>query len=590
MESQLHLPHLREIVVFLLAAAVVVPAMQQIKIDAALGFLAVGALIGPFGLGAFTDDIGFLRYVVIDDLDGVRALAELGVVFLLFMVGLELSPERLWSMRRLVFGLGASQVLVTSVVIGAIAWAWGNPPQVAVVLGACLALSSTAVVMQTLIDRGKLSTRVGRTSFAILLFQDLAVVPILVLVTLLDPAATETPWTSVVRAVLSAVAVCAVIMLLGRKVLRPLFRQTTRTHSPELFMAMTLLAIIGTATATAAAGLSMALGAFLAGLLIAETEFRHQIEVDISPFKGLLMGLFFISIGMGIDVRAVADNVFWVLASVVGLYVLKGAIVTGLARLYAVPMHVAVPAGLLLGQGGEFAFVVISIAMVLNIIPTDTAQFIVIVTSLTMMITPLMAILSEHVGRWLTAREAEDEPMTSGSEELTDHVIIAGFGRVGRVIAHFLAATRTPYVALDLDGPLVSELRQTGAPVFYGDASRSEVLNLVGVENASALVITLDNPLAAARIARTIHSKWPLLPLYVRARDRRHAAQLIRFGATRAVPETAESSLQLARSVLREVGVPLSAANQMIEKVREGDYALGAPDAEDPETLKTPQM
>ena len=589
MESQLHLPYLREIVVFLLAAAVVVPAMQQIKIDAALGFLAVGALIGPFGLGAFIDDIGLLRYVVIGDLDGVRALAELGVVFLLFMVGLELSPERLWSMRRLVFGLGASQVLVTSVVIGAIAWAWGNPPQVALVLGACLALSSTAVVVQTLIDRGTLSTRVGRTSFAILLFQDLAVVPILVLVTLLDPSATQTPWTSVVRAVLSAIAVCALIMVLGRVVLRPLFRQTTRTHSPELFMAMTLLTIIGTAAATAAAGLSMALGAFLAGLLLAETEFRHQIEVDISPFKGLLMGLFFISIGMGIDLRAVADNAFWVVASVVGLYVLKGVIVTGLARLYAVPMRVAVPMGLLLGQGGEFAFVVISIAMLLNIIPSDTAQFIVIVASLTMMITPLMAILSERGGRRLAARAAEDDLMPSGSV-LTDHVISAGCGRVGRVIAHFLSATRTPYVALDLDGPQVSELRKTGEPVFYGDATHPEVLNLMGVEGAAALVITLDNPLAAARMARTIHSKWPLLPIFVRARDRRHAAQLMRFGATRAVPETAESSLQLARSVLRGVGIPISAANQIIEKVREADYALGAPDAEDPETLKTRQM
>ena len=528
MESQLHLPYLRELVVFLLAAAVVVPAMQQIKIDGALGFLAVGALIGPFGLGAFIDDIGLLRYVVIDDLDGVRVLAELGVVFLLFTVGLELSPERLWSMRRLVFGLGASQVLVTSIVIGAIAWAWGNPLQVAVVLGACLALSSTAVVVQTLIDRGKLSTRVGRTSFAVLLFQDLAVVPILVLVTMLDPAATETPWSSVAWAVASAIVVCALIMVLGRVVLRPLFRQTTR--SPELFMAMTLLTIIGTATATAAAGLSMALGAFLAGLLIAETEFRHQIEVDIGAFKGLLMGLFFMSIGMGIDVRAVADNVFWVVASVVGLYTLKGTIVIGLARLYAIPMRVAVPMGLLLGQGGEFAFVVISLALLHNIIPADTAQFIVIVASLTMMITPLMAVLAERVGDRIAAREAEDEMMTGGSD-LTDHVIIAGFGRVGRVIAHFLTSTRTPYVALDLDGPLVSELRKSGEPVFYGDATRPEVLHLMGVENASALVITLDKPLAAARMARTIHSQWPLLPIYVRARDRRHAAQLMRFGS-----------------------------------------------------------
>ena len=352
--------------IFLLAAGILVPLLHRARVPTVLGYLVIGGLIGPYGLGLFTADAPWLANIVITDLAGVNALAELGVIFLLFMIGLELSLDRLWAMRRLVFGLGSLQVVVTAGLIGGVARAFGNSLAASVVLGSCLALSSTAIVMQLLVERRQLGAPLGQTAFAILLMQDLAVVPILFLVGILGQPHTADVGTELLVSLAQAVAVITVIYALGTRLMRPMLHLVARTRSPDMFTATTLLIILACSTLTGAGGLSMALGAFLAGLLLAETEFRHSVEVTIEPFKGLLLGLFFMSVGMGIDYRVVGREAGWIAGSVAGLFLIKGGITAALARLFRLPRATAVETGLLLGQGGEFAFVVVGMAMTLG--------------------------------------------------------------------------------------------------------------------------------------------------------------------------------------------------------------------------------
>jgi CPA2 family monovalent cation:H+ antiporter-2 len=571
-EAHSNIPHLREVVVFLVAAGIVLPIMQRLKINPILGYLVIGVVIGPFGLGLLADDLPWLGYAVIADIEGVKALAELGVIFLLFMIGLELSFDRLWRMRRMVFGLGGAQVVVTGVAIGAVAWAWGNDPAASVVLGACLALSSTAIVMQLLIDRRQLGSPAGRASFSVLLFQDLAVVPILFLLGVLgaESAGEGGVALSLFWALVRAAGAVALILLVGRLVIRPVFRLVSAARSRELFMAVTLLTVIGTAAATGAAGLSMALGAFLAGLLLAETEYRHEIEVDLEPFKGLLLGLFFMSVGMGVDLRAVGDQLFWVLASVVGLYVLKTVIATALGLAFRLPRATAVESGLLLGQGGEFAFLVVGMAITLEVLPRDVAQFMLIVVGLTMIATPLVSVLARQLGATLSHADAS-RPSEGGLAELAEaegHVIIAGYGRVGAMLGEVLDQERIPSVALDLDSEAVTRQRKLGVPVYFGDATRAEILERAGAEHAQALVLTMDSSAAVSRAAKAARQHWPDLPVYARARDVAHARDLMVAGVTMAVPEDLEVSLQMAEEVLQGIGVTTDAARQLIAEHR----------------------
>jgi monovalent cation:proton antiporter-2 (CPA2) family protein len=581
MTSELQSPYIREVVVFLITAAVLAPFFQRLRIPPMIAFLGAGVIIGPFGLGALQNDIGVFRYVVINNVEQVKSLASLGVVFLLFMIGLELSPERLWSMRRLVFGLGGAQVLATTVVITLAALAAGNTPQAAILLGSCLALSSTAVVVHTLTERGEFTSTLGRDSFAVLLFQDLAVAPILLLTALFGnhPETTGGVGLALATAVASTLAAAFVILAAGRLVLRPLFRLATVRRSPEFFMATTLLVIIGAATASAAAGLSMAAGGFLAGLLLAETEYRHQIEVDIEPFKGLLMGLFFLSIGMGIDIRVMVAAAPWLVAGVLALFLVKSVIIAVLALAFGLAIEIALPMGVLLGQGGEFAFVIIGAAVSDGLITGAVGQFAVIVASLSMMLTPALAVGASRLRRWLAARHAArcEQDTQQEAAHMEGHVIIAGFGRVGQVIARFLQDFELPFVALDLDGSRIPELRAAGFAVFYGDASRRDVLERLNAPRAAALVVTLDDPRAAARLVATASAAWPALPIYVRARDQRHVAVLMANGATRVIPETAESSLQLGGVILSELGAPEERIDAMIAAVRRNDYQACGP-------------
>jgi len=556
MESQLHIPYLREVILFLVVAGFAVPLLQR-RVSPVLGYLLIGGLIGPYGLGLMAEALPLAAFLVIDDLDGVRALAEIGVVFLLFAIGLELSLDRLWAMRRLVFGLGSAQILLTGVVIGGVAYAWGNSGPAALVLGACLALSSTAIVMQLLIEKSRLTTPVGRSAFSVLLMQDLAVVPILFIVGVLGTVSEGQGVLGGLALALGEAAITVVIIYaVGRLVLRPLFRATAQSGSREAFMAMILLIVLGTAAITGAVGLSMALGAFLAGLLIAETEYRHQVEVDIEPFKGLMLGLFFMSVGMGIDWRVLMETPLLIAASVIGLIAIKAVLNVSLFLLWKTPIHRAVEAGLLLAQAGEFAFIVVGLAMSLDLLPGSTGQFMLIVASLTMVLTPGLAELARKLADRIENRQNERHPDAADQmEDMEGHVLIAGFGRVGRMIASILDREGLPYIAIDKDPIIASEARASGLPVRFGDASRLEILQANHVRQAAALVITLGDAKNTELLTQRMREAAPHVPLFVRARDKEQADRLTDAGATAAVPETVEASLQLAARLLEGCGL-----------------------------------
>ncbi|MEQ8249284.1 MAG: monovalent cation:proton antiporter-2 (CPA2) family protein [Alphaproteobacteria bacterium] len=554
-----------DLFIFLIAAVVIVPIFHRLRASPILGYLAIGVAIGPHGFG------------LIDDVESVAGLAELGVVFLLFTIGLELPLRRLWAMRRLVFGMGSAQVMVSAVVIGGVALAWGNSLEAATVLGLCLALSSTAIVVQLLSERGELATPPGHAAFSVLLFQDLAVVPILFLLPVLGGTAGNFA-VDLALALGTAAAAVLVIYVVGRRALRPLFRVIAGTRSAELFVATTLLVTLGIATLTNLAGLSMALGAFLAGLLLAETEFRHQVETDIQPFKGLLLGLFFISVGMGVDFAAVADRLHWVVLSVIGLMLIKGVIAAGMALLFRQPRVVAMQVGFLLSQSGEFAFIVVGAALALGILQGDVAQFMIIVTGVTMMATPIVAGLGRRAVLMMDRHALEIRPNAQiAAPDLEDHIVLAGFGRVGQTIGRLIEAQKVPYIALDLDARRLGACRAHGLPVFYGDASRKDVLERARAGHAACVVVTMDDPARAARTVATMRQSWPGVPVLVRARDRKHATELERAGATGTVPETVEASLQLAAQTMRLLGMPPEAVSPLIETARDDEYAAPTP-------------
>jgi CPA2 family monovalent cation:H+ antiporter-2 len=563
---------LREVMVFLFAAGIVVPLVRRLRVSPVFGFLVVGLAIGPHGVARFAEGLPWLHYFLITDLEGVRPLAELGVVFLLFMIGLELSLDRLWAMRRKVFGMGGTQIIATGTVIAVIAWLFDNPLSIAVVLGAGFALSSTAIVMQLLAENRRLGTETGRASFAILLCQDLAVLPILFLVGIFAAKSDAPVLAAFAWAIGEALIAIAAILAIGSLVLRPVFRFVGSTASREMFLALVLLVIVGTALATEQFGLSMALGAFLAGLLFAETEYRHQVEVDIEPFKGLLLGLFFVSVGMSIDLAQVAAKPIWLIAAVFGLYLIKSPIVYVLARLFGEPRPVALEVGLLLGQGGEFAFLVVGMAYGLGLMPNDTAQFMLIVTGITMIATPPVAHIARNLARAVEAREADggqhDTDIPTG---LSGHVIVVGYGRVGQMLGSVLDSLELPHVGLDNDASLVARYRSAGAGTFYGDASRPDMLRKLGVDRAAALVVTMDSPQTAEHVVATARQHWPELLIYARARDRAHAARLVNRGASHVIPETVEASLQMGEMVLMGVGVPDEAARRIIEARRQAE-------------------
>jgi CPA2 family monovalent cation:H+ antiporter-2 len=561
------IPYFREIMIFLVAAGLIIPLVRKIGISAALGFLFFGLIIGPFGIGRLVAEAPILQFVVITDTEGVRQFAELGIIFLLFTIGLELSFAQLWGMRRMVFGLGTAQVIISALLIGSIAYAFGNTLVASTILGLCLALSSTALIMQLLIETRHLSSSTGRTSFAVLLFQDLAVVPILFFVGIAGASLEGSLAVAAFKAFGEAVLVIVIIFLIGRIAVRPFLRFVGSTGSREVFMAAVILLVLMTATLTAMAGLSMALGAFLAGLLFAGTEYRHQIASDIEPFKGLLLGLFFISVGMSLDIFAVWTDIGWVLISAIGLLSIKAIILFTLARLFRVPKHVAAETSILMSQGGEFAFVVIAVALSLSLLDPEIAQFMLTVVIITMFITPLLAYFARKIGHALQQQESrESEQQSEISEE--HPVIIGGFGRVGKMLAQLLEEQRILYVAVDNDSDLVARERANGSAVFFGDASQSDLLKHIGIEQAAAFATTMDKHESAEHIITTINKNWPHVPIFARARDISHAKQLRASGAKTAIPETVEATLELCEQLLSGLGFPDDAARAIIEDKR----------------------
>jgi monovalent cation:H+ antiporter-2, CPA2 family len=571
-QEQHAFPYLREILLFLSLAGILIPLLQRWRVNQVLGFLAVGAVLGPFGLGLWASEIPALEYFTFPRLEGVAALAELGVLFLMFMIGLELSAARLWSLRRWVFGAGTAQVCISALLIGGVAWFFGNRIEAAVVLGIVLSLSSTAVVMQLMTERRSMTSPLGQAGFSILMLQDLAVVPLLILIGVLAHGQSEGVAGMVALTLLKSVGAILLIYLIGRRVIRPLFRSFARQRAPDVFMALTLLSTLGIAGLTAAAGLSMALGALLAGLLLAETEFKMEVEITIEPFKGLLMGLFFMSVGMGIDLRAVAQSPLWVPLSVLGLFAIKGAVLALVFRIGGLNWGRALEGGLLLGQGGEFAFIVVGYATATRVVDAAAGQFIMLVVGLSLFVTPLAARLGGMIGdRW--DRRSGDRQTASqadtGLESASGRVIIAGFGRVGQMLAQLLSAQDIRYIAFENDAQVVSKMRAAGFPVFFGDAARAELLRKAHADQAPAIVLTMDHPASALNAVRGIRRELPHVQIFARSRDEKHARALKQAGATVVIPETLESSLQLSAFVLQTLGIAEGTVAHLIEVERE---------------------
>ena len=574
----------REALIVLGAAAVVIPLFHRLRVGSVLGFILIGVAVGPYGLASFAPSIPFLAAITIHDPESIGPIAHLGVALLLFMIGLELSFERVWVMRRLVFGLGLLQVALCAAAIGGAAALFGFGGIASAVLGLALAMSSTAVVIQVLSDEKRLNTVSGRTSFAVLLFQDIAVVPILfVLGALADHGQASGP-AGFALAVGQALAAVAVIIGLGRLALRPLFRSVARTRSPELFMAACLLVVIATGLAAAAAGLSMALGALIGGLLLAGTEYRRQVEVTIDPFKGLFVGVFLISVGMTLNLPLAIAHPLVILVAAAGVVLVKFAIITPVTRAFTNGWAAALRTALLLGPGGEFAFVIVAAALADRLLPLEPASVVLFITALTMAVIPLLSRLGER----LVVRIAPPPPIAPDLllPEVSDalpRVIIGGYGRVGQTVAAMLDEHGLPYIAIDRDPDRVARERARGAPVYFGDMTQIELLRRSHLDTARALVVTLDDRAAVDELVMGARAERPDLLIVARARDASHAAHLYRTGASYAVPETIEASLQLSEAVLVELGVPMGPVIASIHERREAfqdAIKRMAPDAE----------
>ncbi|MBX3562059.1 MAG: cation:proton antiporter [Sphingomonas sp.] len=564
MASEFSASGFSDALVILGAAGVVIPAFARIRISPVIGFLLIGVLVGPNGLGQFAGDAAWLRFVTISNEEAIAPFAEFGIILLLFSVGLELSFRRLWGMRRLVFGVGAAQLFISAVLIGAGLALLGNSLTAAVALGLALALSSTALVLK-LVDT---STPVGRAALAILLFEDLAIVPIIFALGALAPRAQagsglEGLFTTLV---LGALVIFAMLFI-GRLLLPRLFAQAARTKSPELFLAASLLVVIVASLAAAAVGLSPIVGALVAGILIAETDYHDEVEVITAPFQGLALGVFLITVGMSVDLVFIAEHWPAILMAVVGVLLVK-AVVTGLLmRLYGKRSAVAAEAGVVMASPSETTLIVLATAATAGIISSDAAIFWKIVTAIGLTITPLLAKLGQVAARRVDVHSDEGLSLPAAGQE-SPAVVIIGFGRVGRLVADMLNAHERSYVAVDSDVDAVAAARREGLPIIFGDVSRPELVDRLNLGHASALVLTMDDPVLTVRLVRRVRGWCPDLIIVARARDAQHAAELYRAGATDAVPETLESSLQLSEALLVDLGIAMGPVIASIHEKR----------------------
>jgi monovalent cation:H+ antiporter-2, CPA2 family len=552
--------HYRSALLFLGTAAVVAPLFRRLKISPILGYLAAGACLGPYGLGALVAEgkvAGWLSHVTLSNLDEIAPAAEFGVVFLLFMIGLELSFERLLHLRRLVFGFGAAQVFSSAFVLGGLAVAFHHTMASAVILGLALAMSSTAIVIPVLADSKRLGTPAGRTIFSVLLFQDLMVAPLLFLVTILG--AHHDKFDAVLfYTVLPACLGLGAVGLIGRFVLRPLFHLVAGAGSPEFFVAACLLVVMGTGLISAASGLSMGIGALIAGLLLAETEYRRQIEVTIEPFQGLLLGLFFLSVGASLDLSQIVTSPARTFGLAAAFIAIKLVSVYGVGRLFRLGPGIAAETALMLAPGGEFALVVIASAIASRALGARIGGDAMVAVTLSMFAIPLMGFAA----RWLPRSRPQADPelaklLEASPDNDAGKAIIVGYGRVGQLVGEMLKAHQIDFIVVETSATLVKQFRQAGVDIYWGNAARPEFLSRCGIARARALIVTIGAAQASEEIVAAGRQLNKDVTIVARARDTDHARELYEIGVTDAVPETIEASLQLSEAALVDIGVPM---------------------------------
>lgn len=566
-----HTSWAKDAFVYLVAAGVLVPLFHRARVGAVVGFIIIGGLLGPHGLGQLAEPWPWMEYVTIRDAERIAFIGEVGIVFLLFLLGIEFSAGKLWALRREVFGVGLFQVVFCGIAIAGVARLTGLDPGTSLVVGLALALSSTAVVMQLLLSERRALAPLGRAALAVLLFQDLSVVPILLAAQILANH-TESVFVLALTALAKAVAAVGIILVAGRFLLAPLVTAAVGTGSRELIMAITCAVVALTAGLTQAAGLSAALGAFLAGMLLSGTTYRHQISVDLEPFKGLLIGVYFVSVGMSVDFIAVFPSLPYVLAAVVALVAVKMTMTYAAARLFSVERPLAGELALLLSQTGEFAFVVLGLLAAEGVLSADRLSVLVSVVTLSLVFTPLLARLGGRLRQRLERQQQDAQVMPAAPAE-GGHVVIGGFGRVGRIVAEALEEEGVAFIALDADANRVRAEQAAGRQVFLGDASREELLERIDCERASAFVITLDTPDAADHMVRAIKHRRPDAVILARVKDAAHARRLAGLGVSDVIPETVEASLQLTARLLAILGLPDEEVLERIETARAKERA-----------------
>ncbi|MFP3013100.1 MAG: cation:proton antiporter [Rickettsia sp.] len=553
-------------VIILLGTAVfIVAILKRLRLSPVLGYLIAGAAIGDHGLKIVT-------------YDQTKLLGELGVVFLLFAIGLELSFERLKAMRRYVFGLGSLQVLTTAIVIaGAMVLIDGNS-SAAIITGGGLALSSTALVMQVIEENRSQSTQIGRVSLAILLLQDLAVVPLLVVVPLLADSNKASLAAALGIALLKAVTALLTIFIVGRVFLRPVFSfiSSESNNASELPISMTLLIVLSAAWATETFGLSLALGAFVAGVLVAETEFRLQAEESIYPFKSLFLGLFFMTVGMNIDALEMYEKISHILTLSIVLIGIKTLIITAFCILFGFNKGVAFYSGLLLSQGGEFGFILFSLGKDSGVLEESTADILLLVVTFTMALTPLLAALGKKIAEKVDKGlgKTPTQMIELGARDLTNHIIIAGLGNTGKMVARVLEAEGISYVILDLDDDRVKEELSNGLPVFKGDVSQADTLKALGTERAFAIILTMNNQVTIKKSLKTISGNYQDIPVVVKLKNLKNAREFYDLGATTIIPESYETGLQIGGTVLKNIGISEQEINRIKVQFRLGNYII----------------
>ncbi len=568
--------------VILGAAGIVIPAFARLRISPIIGFILFGALVGPSGLGSMAGAMPWLNYITITNPSAIEPFAELGIILLLFSIGLELSFRRLWGMRRLVFGVGAAELVGCAAAIGLALYLMGQGPQGAIGLGLALALSSTALVIPLVGTH----SAVGRSALGMLLFEDVALVPIVFALGAMAPYSADAGIGSLLLTLLLG-GLAAIALLIGGRMLLPiLFAQAARTKSPELFLSACLLVVIAASLITSAVGFSPVFGALIAGIVIAETEYRGEVEVVTAPFRGLGLGIFLITVGMSLNPRLIAGSWQEILAAVVAVIAAKAIITAGLLRLEGARPAVAAEAGILMAAPSETTLIVLSTAAAAQLIQADTAAFWQIVTAIGLTITPFLARLGRFAGQQVR-RHAPSQVSDALQEGGSSKIVVLGFGRVGRIIADMLDAHGREYLSIDSDVDSVADARSNGYQVVFGDVAHPEIISRLQSGNPAAFILTMDNPVLVVRLAERLRESFPDLPIIARARDAHHAARLYKAGVTDAVPETLEASLQLAEAALVDLGV---AMGPVIASIHEKRDRLRAQIKEEAELEEKPRL